>query len=321
MKAIVYTRYGSPEVLELREVAKPFPQPDEVLIKVFSVSLNDWDVGLLTGDFVNRILNGVRKPKRQILGSDVAGQVEAVGNNVKKFKVGDSVYGDLSGRWGGCAEYVSAPENALAHKPGTMTFEQAAAIPQAAMLAVQGLIDKGKITRGQKLLINGAGGGVGTFALQIAKLHDVEVTGVDSTGKLQMLRSMGFDHVIDYTQEDFTRNGRQYDLILDVKTNRSIFDYLRALRPNGMYVTVGGSISRLLQALVLGRYIHMKSGKKISIVALKANKDLHYMNELFETGKVKPVIEGPYPLESFRDAFAIFVRGEHKRKVVINVCR
>ena len=200
-----------------------------------------------------------------------------------------------------------------------MRFEEAAAIPQAALLAVQGLIDKGKIKPGQKLLINGAGGGVGTFAVQIAKLYGVEITGVDSTNKLNMLRSMGFDHVIDYTQEDFTKNGQCYDLILDVKTNRSMFDYARALCHNGRYVTVGGSLARLLQALLLGPWISMISKKHIRIVPLKPNKDLAYMNELFEAGKLKPVIDGPYPLEEIVKAFRIFGKAAHKGKVVITM--
>ena len=205
MKAIVYHKYGTPDALELTEVDKPIPKDDEVLIKVHAVSINDWDSGLLNGDFINRMLNGLRKPKRKILGSDIAGRIDSIGKNITQFKPGDEVYGDLSGRWGGFAEYVCAQEKTLALKPSTMSFEEAAAIPQAAMLAVQGLIDKGKIKQGQKLLINGAGGGVGTFGIQIAKLYGVEATGVDSTSKLDMLRSMGFDHVIDYTKEDFTK--------------------------------------------------------------------------------------------------------------------
>lgn len=319
MKAIVYTEYGGPEVLQIKEIEKPSPKDDEVLIKVHAASINDWDFGLLQGDFVNRMMNGVRKPKRHILGSDIAGRIEAIGKNVTKFKIGDEVYGDLSGRWGGFAEYTCAPEKSLALKPATMSFIEAAAIPQAAMLAVQALIDKGKIQRGQKLLINGAGGGVGTFGVQIAKLYGVEVTGVDSTSKLDMMRSMGFDHVIDYTREDFTKNGQQYDLILDVKTNRSMSDYARALRPHGMYVTVGGSMGRLLQALLLGPWISMTHKKHIRIVGLKTNKDLVYMNELFEAGKVEAVIDGPYKLEEFREAFRLFGKAEHKGKVVITM--
>ena len=233
--------------------------------------------------------------------------------------MGDEVYGDLSGQWGGFAEYTCASEKALALKSAGMSFVDAAAIPQAAMLAVQGLIDRGKIYGGQKLLINGAGGGVGTFAVQIAKLYGLEITGMDNTGKLEMLRSMGFDHVIDYTQEDFTKNGQSYDLILDVKTNRSMFDYARALSRNGVYVTVGGSIGRLFQAVLLGPLISMISKKHIRLVALKPNKDLLYINGLFEAGKLKPVIDGPYKLDDFSNAFRIFGQGEHKGKVVITI--
>ena len=299
-------------MLHIKEIEKPSPNDDEVLIKVYAASINDWDWGLMHGDFINRILNGFLKPKRKILGSDIAGRIEAVGKDVTHFKTGDEVYGDLSGHWGGFAEYVCVREKALALKPAAMSFEQAAAIPQAAMLAVQGLIDKGKIMPGQKLLINGAGGGVGTFAIQIAKLYGVETTGVDSTGKLDMLRSTGFDHVIDYTKEDFTKNGKRYDLILDVKTNRSMFAYTRVLKPNGMYVTVGGSLGRIFQALLLGLWISMVSKKHIRIVNLKPNKDLVYMNGLFETGKVKPVIDGPYKLHEIHKAFMIFGKGNHK---------
>jgi NADPH:quinone reductase-like Zn-dependent oxidoreductase len=319
MKAIIYTKYGSPDVLQLKEVEKPYPKDDEVLIKAYAASINDWDDGLLHGDFINRLINGLLKPKKKILGSDIAGRIEAVGKNVTRFKTGDDVYGDLSGCWGGFAEYVCAREKELALKPATMSFEEAAAIPQAAMLAVQGLIDKGKIHPGQKLLINGAGGGVGTFGIQIAKLYGVEVTGVDRTDKLDMLRSMGFDHVIDYTKEDFTKNGKYYDLILDVKTNRSMFDYSRALSRNGIYVTVGGSMGRLFQALLFAPWISMISKKHIRLVALKKNKDLAYMNELFEAGKIKPVIDGPYKLDEVPEAFRIFGKGDHKGKIVITM--
>jgi NADPH:quinone reductase-like Zn-dependent oxidoreductase len=319
LKAAIYAKYGGPEVFQIKEIEKPFLKDDEVLIRVYAASINDWDDGLLRGDFINRLLNGLMKPGRKILGSDIAGRVEAIGKNVSRFKPGDDVYGDLSGRWGGFAEYTCAREKEVALKPAGMSFEEAAAIPQAGMLAVQGLIDKGKIHQGQKLLINGAGGGVGTFAVQIAKLYGAEITGVDSPGKLDMLRSVGFDHVIDYTREDFTKNGQRYDLILDAKTNRSMFDYARALSPNGVYVTVGGSIGRLLQAFILGPWISRISKKHIRIVALKPNKDLPYMNGLFEAGKIKPVIDGPYKLDEIQNAFRLFGRGEHKGKVVITM--
>jgi NADPH:quinone reductase-like Zn-dependent oxidoreductase len=320
VKAIVYTKYGPPEVLQLKEVEKPTPKDDEVLIKVHAVSINDWDWQLLQGvPFANRLNNGLFKPKKKILGSDIAGRVETLGKNAKQFKPGDEVYGDLSGHWGGFAEYVCARENALALKPAGMSFVQAAAIPQAAMLAVQGLRDKGEIRQGQKLLINGAGGGVGTFAVQIAKLYAVKVTGVDSSGKLDMLRSMGFDQVIDYEQEDFTIRGECYDLILDVKTNRSTCDYARALSANGTYVTVGGSTVRLLQALVLRPWMSIISKKRIRVVLLKPNKDLAYMNELFEAGKVRPVIDRRYPLSQVSEAFRYYAEGHARGKVVITV--
>ena len=305
-------------MLELKEVEMPSPKENEVLIKVHAVSLNDWDWSLVEGSlFVNRLFYGLFKPRFQIPGSDIAGRVEAVGRQVRRFKVGDEVFGDLSGKWGGLAEYVCAPENMLELKSLAMSFCEAAAIPQAAMLAVQGLIDKGQIQPGQKLLINGAGGGVGTFGIQIAKLYGAEVTVVDSAPKLELLRSMGAIHAIDYKQEDFTTSGKQYDLILDAKTNRPILHYLRALTPNGKYVTVGGSISRLLEALLLGPFISAFSRKKVIIVALKANKDLVYMNEQFEAGKIKPIIQGPYPLEQAREAFEIFSRADHLGKIVL----
>lgn len=319
MKAVLYENYGAPDVLTVKEIDKPIPKDNEVLIRVRAVSLNDWDVALLDGDFVNRMMNGFSKPKIQVLGSDVAGRVDALGKDVKKFKVGDHVYGDLSGRWGGFAEYVTAPENALALKPVSMTFEQAASIPQAAMLAVQGLIDKGNVQAGQKILINGAGGGVGTFGVQIAKQYGVEVTGVDNAGKLDLMIAAGFDHVIDYAKVDFTKTGKRYDLILDAKTNRPPLRYLRALTPTGKYVTVGGDISRLLQTLVLSPFVSLFTKKKLAIVALKPNKDLAYMNRLFEEGKVKPVIDGPYPLMNVPDTFRYFLKGAHRGKVVITI--
>jgi NADPH:quinone reductase-like Zn-dependent oxidoreductase len=322
MKAIVFTEYGSPDVLRLAEVERPVPTDDEVLIRVHAASLNDWDWGALQGaDFVNRLLFGLRKPKKsmQILGSDVAGRIEAAGRNVRLFRPGDDVFGDISGRWGGFAEYVCAPETALALKAPGMTFEQAAAIPQAAMLAVQSLRDLGGIRPGLKLLVNGAGGGVGTFALQIARLYGVEVTAVDAPEKLDMLRSMGARHVLDYTREDFTRTGQRYDLILDVKTSRSVLDCARALNPGGTYVTVGGSMGRLFQGLLLWPWIALTTRKKIRLLALKPNKDLVYVRELFEAGKVVPVIDGHYELADVPEAFRHFGAGRHKGKIVITV--
>lgn len=320
MKAIVFKKYGSPDVLELKEVDQPIPKDNEVRVKIQAVSINDWDLGALDGtSIVNRLIFGLLKPKKQILGSDIAGRVEAVGKNALKFKPGDEVFGDLSGRWGGFAEFVCAREQDLALKAPGMSFEQAAAIPQAAMLAVQGLLDKGRIAPGQKLLINGAGGGVGTFGIQIAKQFGVQVTAVDAPEKLELLRSLGADHVIDYTREDFTKNGQAYDLILDVKTSRSVLACTRALSPKGRYVTVGGSMARLFQALFLAPWIALTSQKKICLVALKQNKDLAYMNELFEAGKVKPVIGSTYTLSEAPEAMWLFESAKHKGKIVITM--
>jgi len=320
MKAILLTEYGSADTLQLREVAKPIPEDDEVLLRTYAAAVNDWDWGLVRGaPFYIRLLCGVLKPKINIPGVDVAGQVEAIGRNVTQFKPGDDVYGDLSEcGFGAFAEYVCAKENALALKPAGMTFLQAAAMPHAAMLAIQGLRDQGRIEAGQTLLINGAGGGVGTLGLQVAKSIGVEVTGVDSSEKLDMMRRLGFDHVIDYKKEDFTQSGRRYDLILDTKTNRSVFRYLRALTLNGTYVTVGGRTGRLLQALVLGPLIGRLLTKRVCVLGLRPNKDRDYLNELFEGGKIEPVIDGPYELSEVPKAIQRFGEGSHIGKLVIS---
>jgi len=319
MKAIVCTKYGSPDVLQLKEVEKPTPKDDEVLIKVHASSINDWDWNLLRGNFQGR--NGAfLKPKYKILGSDVAGQIESVGKNVTKFQPGDKVFGDLCGSsWGCFAEYVCAPENTLVLKPSKMTFEEAAAIPQAALLALQGLRDKVKIQKGQKVLINGAGGGAGSFAIQIAKSFGAEVTGVDSTRKLKMMRSIGANKVIDYTKEDFTKNGQHYDFILDFAAHHSIFDYKRALSPKGVYAVVGGSSARVFQAMVMGPLISMMGSKKMSVLFHKPNKGLDSMKKLFEAGKVKPVIDKRYPLSEVPEAFRYFGDGHAQGKVVITL--
>ena len=321
MKAIVYEEYGSPDVLELKDVEKPTPNENEVLIKVHAASINSWDWDMLTGRPLEyRLFFGLLKSKYKILGCDIAGRIEAVGRNIKQFHPGDDAFGDLcEGSWGGFAEYVCARENELTLKPASMTFEEAAATPQAGLLALQGLCDKREIKPGQRILINGAGGGAGTFAIQIAKSFGAEVTGVDSTGKLDMLSSLGADHVIDYTQEDFTKNGKCYDLILDVKTNRSIFDYRRALSSNGIYVTVGGKSARIIQLVFLGSLISMIGNKKLALIMHKPNKDLNILNDLFESGKVKPVVDKCFPLSETAEALKYFGEGHFKGKVVITV--
>ena len=289
-------------------------------MQVKAASINDWDWALFQGiPFINRLLYGLFKPARRIPGSDVAGSVVSVGKGVTRFKVGDDVYGDLSGKWGGFAEYVFADENSLAPKPENMSFEEAASIPQAAMLAVQGLLDVGQIKSGQSLLINGAGGGVGTFAIQIARTYGIEITAVDHTSKLDFLRSMGADHVIDYTKEDFTKSTKGYDIILDVKTDRSLFNYLRVLNPNGKYVTVGGFMNRLFQLFIFGKLFTLFSKKQLLIVALKPNKDLYYMNQMYESGKIKPIIDSTFELKETAKAFTRFGRAEHIGKIVISI--
>lgn len=320
MKAIVYSRYGPPEVLQLTEVAHPTPKADEVLIKVRAASINSWDWDLLTGTpYVYRLLFGLFKPKLPILGADIAGRVEAIGRGVTQFKPGDEVFGDISGcSWGGFAEYVCARENSVALKSTSLSFPAAAAIPQAAVLALQGLRDQGQLQKGQKVLINGAGGGVGTFAVQIAKASGAEVTGMDLPSKLQQLRALGANHVIDYTQQDFCGTGLQYDLILDVACHRSIFDYLRALRPQGKYVMIGGSVNRILQLLLVGPLIARATGKKMSILKHKPKaQDLNFINAMVARGEVTPVIDRCYPLSEVPAALRYYGQGQVQGKIVI----
>lgn len=322
MKAAVYDQYGSPDVLELKEVERPSPKEDEVLLKVYAASINSWDWDMLTGvPYEYRLLSGVLSPKKtNILGCDIAGRVEKVGKNVKKLKLGDEVYGDLSeGGWGGFAEYVCAHESQLELKPFSMSFEEAAATPQAALLALQAFQTKNEITQGDTILINGGCGGVGTFAIQLGKAFGAEVTAVDSTEKLEKMRSLGADHTIDYTKEDFTTNGKFYDLIIDVRSNRSVFDYERSLGPNGVYASVGGKTFSILQLVLLGPLIKKKDNKKLTLVMHKPNKGLSTINELFESGKIKPVIDKCFLLNEITEAFRYFGEGHFKGKVVVKV--
>ena len=320
MKAIMYTRYGPPEVLQLKEVAKPTPKDDEVLIKVQAVSVNRSDWEGLRGKPLYARIGGLLRPRHHILGSDIAGRVEVAGRNVSRFQPGDEVFGDILGRLGGFAEYVCARESALAPKPATLTFEEAAAIPQSAVIALQGIRDKGQVQPGQKVLINGAGGGAGTFAVQLAKMYGAEVTGVDNTGKLDFMRSLGADHVIDHTREDFTKNGNQYDLILDIVAHRSVFSYKRALRSDGSYFLAGGSVATMLQILVVGPWIRATTGKKVRILAVRPNiEDVDFMKDLIEAGKVTPVIDKTYPLSEVPEAISYVGDGRAQGKVVITV--
>jgi len=320
MKAIVHTKYGPPDVLQLKEVDKPTPKEDEVLVKVHAASVNYIDWQVLRGEsfFLRLTTGGLLKPKHKILGDDIAGRVEAVGPNVKQFQPGDEVFGISD--FDAFAEYVCVPENALALKPVSMTFEEAAAIPEAAIPALQGLRDHGQIQPRQKVLINGASGGVGTFAVQIAKSFGAVVTGVCSTRKLDMVRSIGADHVIDYTREDFTKSGQRYDLILANAGDRSIFDYKRALTPEGIYVCTGGSLAQYFQATLLGPLISMTGSKKLGSMFAKPNqKDYVFLIELFEAGKVVPVIDRRYPLSEVAEALRYYGEGHARGKVVITV--
>jgi NADPH:quinone reductase-like Zn-dependent oxidoreductase len=324
MKAIICPKYGSPDVLQLREVVKPVPQEDEVLIQIHAASLNSRDLRMLRANpfFMRLMPGGLFRPKNKILGADVAGRVEAIGCNIKQFQPGDEVFGYLpsaTGR-GTFAEYVCAKENLMALKPANLTFEQAAAVPEAAMTALQSLRDKGSIQHGQKVLIHGASGGVGTFAVQIAKAFGAEVTAVCSTRNLEMVRSLGADHVIDYKKEDFTKSGQRYDLILAVNGYHPISDYLRALKPEGSYVVAGGSLLQLAQAASNKKRNSNTGGQKIYVAALvQSQKDLMYIKELLESGKIMPVIDGCYPLSKIAEAFWYFEKEHPKGKVVIRV--
>ena len=319
MKAIVYHKYGSPDVLRMEDVPRPIPSDNELLVRVHAVSINAWDWDMLTGKpYEYRLLGGLFKPKcKKIHGCDIAGKVEAVGKNVQRFKVGDGVFGDLAEKgWGAFAEYTCACEDDLALKPLSMTFEEAACLSHGGNLAVQGLVDFGRIQSGQKVLINGGCGSTGTLAVQLAKLFDAEVTGVDRTEKLEMMRTLGADHVIDYTKEDFTKNGRRYDLVFDVQTNRSVFDYKRALNPNGAYVTVGGKTTRILQLVLFKKLFR---NNKMHMVGYKPNKDLNYLIGLFESGQIRLAIDKCFPFEKTADAFRYYGEGRFKGKIVVTL--
>ncbi len=318
MKAIVYEKYGPPEVLQLKEVEKPTTKDDEVLVKIYAASINDGDYSLVKGSpFIARLSSGLLKPKYAIPGGDVAGQVEAVGRNVMRFKPGDEVFGDIGGNgFGAFAEYVSVPENVLAPKPANATFKEAAAVPQYAVVALQALRDNGHIQQGKNVLINGASGGVGTFAVQIAKSYGAEVTGVCSAKNMDLVRSIGADHIIDYTQEDFTQKEQRYDLILDNVANRPISDYTRALNPNGSYISVKFNAG----ALILGPLISTTGSKKVSQFMHKPNvKDLVFIKELIEAGNVVPVIDRRYLLSEVAEAFREYGERHPSGKVVITV--
>jgi NADPH:quinone reductase-like Zn-dependent oxidoreductase len=319
MKAIAYYNYGSPDVLKCVEIEKPTPADNQVLIKVRAAALNALDWRLVSGKplFARLMIGGLRKPKDGRPGRDVAGQVEAVGRNVTQFKPGDEVFGVCLGA---CAEYVCASEEKLALKPANISFEEAAAVPVAALTALQGLRDKGRIRPGQKVLVDGASGGVGTFAIQIAKSFGAEVTAVCSTTKLDTARAIGADHVIDYTQEDFTKSGQRYDLIIAANAHHSIYDYRRALTQNGIYVMAGGGGTEMLQGILLSGLLSLIGSKKMRFIMAKiTNQDLVVLKELLESGKVVSVIDRRYPLSDVAEAIRYLEEGHAKGKLVITL--
>jgi len=323
MKAMVYTQYGSPDVLQLKELAKPEPRDDQVLVKIHAASANALDYRRFEklsamGRFMEERFG---KSIGKALGADIAGVVEAIGVNVKQFQPGDEVFGVAAGSAGGFAEYASANENHLALKPANLSFEAAAAVPVAAMTALQGLRDKGKIQTGQKVLIVGASGGVGTFAVQIAKAFGAEVTAVCSSRNLDMARSIGADHVIDYAKEDFTQNEQRYDLVFAVNGNHPISAYQRTLNSKGTYICTGGALPQIFQAILLGPLMSRKNGKKMGFMGItKYNqKDLVYLRNLLDSGKVVPVIEKSYQMDEVSSAMRYVAEGHARGKVIVQI--
>ena len=322
MKAVIHEKYGSPDVLELKDIQKPVPDDNQVLIKVRAASLNYSNLVLLKGEpFLARFAFGLRRPKFSIAGGDIAGTVEAVGKNIKMFQPGDEVFGDLSGcGWGGFAEYVAVPEHAIALKPSNLSFEEAAAVPMAGVTSLQALRDKGKVQPGQKVLINGASGGVGTFALQIAKAFGAEVTAVVSTRKVEIAKSLGADQVIDYTKENFAEKEEQYDVIIGVNGSHPLSAYRKSLRENGTFVYVGGPPSQLYQFIIIGPLMSITGNKKMkSFLQTPNQQDLIFMKELLEAEKIKPLIDKTYHLHKITDAFNYFTEGHAQGKVVITL--
>jgi NADPH:quinone reductase-like Zn-dependent oxidoreductase len=323
MKAVVYERYGSPDVLELKEIARPAVKDDEVLVRIHAAAANAYDLHYLQADpfFIRLMGAGLLKPKNTRLGADIAGRVEAVGPGVTQFQPGDEVFGDIAGCGaGGFAEYVSVPETKLALKPANVTFEEAAAVPMAALTALQGLRDRGQVQPGQKVLINGASGGVGTFAVQVAKLLGGEVTAVCSPRNVDQAHRLGADAVIDYTQEDCTRNGQRYDVIFAANGYHSIFDYRRALSPSGVLVGAGGSMGQIFQVMLLGPRLSKTGGQRLAgFLAREDQQDLVAIKGYIEAGKLKPVVDRCYPLSETAEALRYLGEGHARGKVVITV--
>jgi NADPH:quinone reductase-like Zn-dependent oxidoreductase len=325
VKAIVYTAYGTSDNFQLKEVDKPVIKENEVLVKVYASSINSWDWDMLKGKpFLVRLIGGLLKPKNKVLGADVAGVIEAVGSSVTDFKPGDEVFGDIAGAgFGGYAEYVAVPEKLLAKKSSKMSFEQAAALPQAGLLALQGLRYIKPLQPEQHLLINGAGGGVGPIALQYAKPIGAHITCVDKKEKFDLLRSLGADELIDYRDADYTRTGKQYDYILDVIAHKRTGDYKRALKPGGVFAMIGGSMSGLLfQMMIVQPLLSIFRKKKLGVMGYKVSREgLNELSLLFEENKITPVIDKVFPLEETAGAFRYFGEGNFKGKIIISIVR
>lgn len=311
MKAVVYNKQGTPDKLIFCDVDKPSPNDNEVLVKIAAVSVNAADYRSLKMGLI---------PKKKIFGADIAGTIELVGKNVKQFKCGDEVLGDLSGcGFGGFAEYAVAPENVLVHKPAKITFEVAASLPIASITALQALRNLGNIQSGQKVLIVGSGGGVGTFAVQLARYYNTEVTAVCSSKKIEQTRSIGADYVIDYTKEDFTKSYRLYDLILAINGSYPLLACKRILNPNGIYVMIGGSLSQIFKSIVFGWLMSFGSKKMRSLTAKSNKNDLEFIAKLVEDGKIKPIIEKNYSLDKTAEAMRYLGEGHAQGKVIINI--
>ena len=319
MKAFMRERYGSPDTLELREIARPTPGAGEVLVKIHAVSLNASDWEILRGKPLYARLFGVFRPRIKILGSDIAGKVVARGPKADKFKIGDSVFGDVIGKFGGIAGYVAVPQSKLLSKPDGLTFQEASALPQSGCIALQGIFDFLESRTDAKVLINGAGGGSGAFAIQMAKYRGAEVTAVDIAEKLDAMKALGADHVVDYKWEDFTKINEEYDLILDLAAYKSVFAYPRALKPGGQYLMVGGSTLLMLQVVMLGKLLSLFTGKQIGILPVKPNQGLDVIVKMIEYGRLKPVIDRTFNFDETVNALTYLGEGHAKGKVVIDV--